>query len=189
MKYDEASERLRDYRRQIAETRTRMRDLQKDLEPQPVEDHAFRTGDGEVRLSELFGAREDLFLIHNMGASCPYCTLWADGYNGTYPHLASRAAFVVASPDPPTVQEKLAASRGWRFPMVSDEGVRFAAVMGYTENGNPLPGVSVLKKTNGAITRVADARFSPGDDFCVVFHFFDLIPEGRGTWAPRFKYG
>ena len=73
----------------------------------------------------------DLFVIHNMGRSCPNCTLWADGFNGIYPHIADRAAFVVASPDPPDVQQSFAASRGWRFPMVSHQGSSFAADMGY----------------------------------------------------------
>jgi predicted dithiol-disulfide oxidoreductase (DUF899 family) len=188
MDYRKGSERLAEYRNQIAETRARMRELQSDLEPQPVEDHAFQTTNGAVRLSELFGGKDDLFVIHNMGKSCPYCSLWADGYNGTYDHLASRAAFVVASPDPPDAQLKFAASRGWRFPMVSDRDKRFAAAMGYVEDGRPVPGVSVFRRRNGAVVRVSDTRFSPGDDFCAVYHFLDLIPEGRGAWSPKLRY-
>jgi predicted dithiol-disulfide oxidoreductase (DUF899 family) len=186
--YREASARLNEYRREIAATRAKMRALQKQTLPEPVRDHSFGTNDGEVRLSQLFGAREDLFVIHNMGASCPYCTLWADGYNGTYEHLANRAAFVVASPDPPEAQRKLAEKRGWRFRMVSDTDRRFAEAMGYLDEGALLPGVSVFRKRNGGIVRVSDARFSPGDDFCSLWHFFDLIPEGRDGWAPRFSY-
>ena len=188
MGYRKASARLNEYRREIAETRAKMRALQKEILPEPVRDHIFETSNGEVRLSELFGAREDLFVIHNMGTSCPNCTLWADGYNGAYDHLASRAAFVVSSPDPAAVQQKFAASRGWRFPMVSDPEQKFAEAMGYLENGTLLPGVSVFKKRNGGIVRVSDTRFSPGDDFCAVWHFIDLIPEGRDGWSPRFKY-
>jgi len=37
--------------------------------------------------------------------------------------------------------------------------------------------------------RVSDAPFSPGDDFCNVWHFFDLMPEGPGAWQPKHKYG
>lgn len=70
-----------------------------------------------VRLSDLFGRHEDLMVVHNMGSSCPGCTLWADGYNGVHHHVVTRAAFVVSSPDPPDVQEAFAASRGWRFLM------------------------------------------------------------------------
>jgi predicted dithiol-disulfide oxidoreductase (DUF899 family) len=72
--------------------------------------------------------------------------------------------------------------------MVSDPEKRFAAAMGYIEDGALLPGVSVFKKRNGGVVRVSDARFSPGDDFCSLWHFFELIPEGRDGWAPRFSY-
>ena len=57
--------------------------------------------------------------------------MWADGFNGVYDHLAALAAFVVASPNPVEVQKRFAASRGWRFPMVSYGGHRFAKDMGY----------------------------------------------------------
>ena len=45
-------------------------------DPQPVEDYAF-VGPGDVprKLSDLFGDKDDLVLIHNMGSRCPYCTL------------------------------------------------------------------------------------------------------------------
>jgi predicted dithiol-disulfide oxidoreductase (DUF899 family) len=62
--------------------------------------------------------------------------MWADGYNGIHHHIATRAAFVVSSPEPPEVQRKFAASRGWKFPMISHAGSTFAADMGFrTSNG------------------------------------------------------
>jgi len=75
----------------IAEIRGRMREAQASVEPEPVRDYEFTTPDGPVRLSQLFGDKRDLFVIHNMGRSCPACTLWADGFNGSYPHIADRA--------------------------------------------------------------------------------------------------
>ena len=45
--------------------------------------------------------------------------------------IADRAAFVIASPDPPDVQRSFAAGRGWRMSMVSHQGSSFAADMGY----------------------------------------------------------
>ena len=188
MRYREGSRKLGAYRKRIAALRQRMRAVQQSIEPQPVDDYTFASPKGPVRLSQLFGDKRDLIVIHNMGSHCPYCTLWADGYNGTYEHLANRAAFVVASPDPPEAQGKLAEKRGWRFRMVSDTDRRFAEAMGYLDEGALLPGVSVFRKRNGGIVRVSDARFSPGDDFCSLWHFFDLIPEGRDGWAPRFSY-
>src|SRR6266481_1402041 len=82
MQYQDTSERLTQYRRQISDLRGKIRELQQSAEPQAVMDYTFATPDGPVRLSQLFGDKASLFVIHNMGAGCPYCTLWADGFNG-----------------------------------------------------------------------------------------------------------
>ena len=190
MNYQSTAERLNDYRRQIAELRQKMRAAQAEIEPEPVKDYAFRGANGAtVKLSELFGEKGTLFVVHNMGASCRYCTLWADGFNGVFEHLRSRAAFVVSSPDAPEKQQAFAASRGWRFPMVSTVGTTFAQDMGYWQDNRAMPGVSVFKRAGDEILRVADTAFSPGDDFCGVWHFLDLIPEGATGWQPQYKYG
>ena len=104
MNYRESSARLADYRRQIAEIRDKMRHAQAAAQPEEVPDYVFANADGAVRLSELFTDKPDLIVIHNMGASCRHCTLWADGFNGIYDHLANRAPFVVSSPDAPDTQ-------------------------------------------------------------------------------------
>jgi predicted dithiol-disulfide oxidoreductase (DUF899 family) len=188
MGYRETSQRLGQYRAEIAGLRKKMRSLQQEIEPQEVADYELATGAGTVRLSELFGDKDSLFVIHNMGAGCPYCTLWADGFNGVLPHLENRATFVVASPDAPATQEKFKAGRGWRFRMVSHQGTSFAADMGYRGENGFLPGVSVFKRQNGKMLRVGDTAFGPGDDYCSLWHFFDLLPEGSGDWRPRFAY-
>ena len=82
MRYQDTSERLAQYRRQISDLRGKIREVQQSVEPQEVMDYTLATRDGPVRLSQLFGDKASLFVIHNMGASCPYCTLWADGFNG-----------------------------------------------------------------------------------------------------------
>jgi predicted dithiol-disulfide oxidoreductase (DUF899 family) len=189
MNYRETSARLAECRRQIAELRAQMREIQAAGEPQAVTDYVFCNSAGALRLSALFGDKPDLIVIHNMGAACPSCTLWADGFNGIYDHLGSRAAFVVSSPDPPDAQRKFAASRGWRFPLVSHQGSSFAADMGYrAEDGGWLPGVSVFRRAEHRILRVADTGFCPGDDFCALWHLFDLIPGGAGDWRPQYRY-
>jgi predicted dithiol-disulfide oxidoreductase (DUF899 family) len=165
-----------------------MRVLQKDAEPKAVENYRFATTDGPVRLSQLFGDKEYLFVIHNMGKSCPNCTMWADGFNGVLPHLENRAAFVVSSPDDPGTQRAFAATRGWRFRMVSHQGTSFAADMGYRNESGWLPGVSVFRRVADRIFRVSDAPFDEGDDFCTVWHLFDLLPEGAAGWRAKFNY-
>jgi predicted dithiol-disulfide oxidoreductase (DUF899 family) len=189
MEYRTASEKLAAYRKEIAGVRAKMRALQATVEPHEVRDYELAGAAGPVRLSALFGAKRELFLIHNMGRSCPNCTMWADGFNGLYPHLADRGAFVVSSPDPPEVQKAFAASRGWRFPMVSHRGTSFAADMGYaSESGGWLPGISVFRHDGARIWRVADTRFDQGDDFCPVWHILDLLPEGPAGWRAKFEY-
>lgn len=190
MTYAEGSRRLTVYRRRIAALRRQMRSVQGRIEPRPVSDYTFATARGAKRLTELFGSKRDLFIIHNMGSRCPYCTLWADGYSGLYRHLASRAAFVLSSPDPPAVQQRLAMSRGWRFPMVSHQGTTFAADMGFrSKSGGWLPGISAFRRQGKGVVRLADAPWAPGDDFCSLWHVLDLLPEGPAGWQPQLRYG
>ena len=113
-----------------------------------VKDYEFATLKGPVKLSVLFGDKRDLFVIHNMGLTCPNCTMWADGFNGLFPHVADRAAFVVSSPDAPEKQAAFAQSRGWKFPMVSDATKTFAGDMGFlSDKGQAQPGVSAFQRT------------------------------------------
>jgi predicted dithiol-disulfide oxidoreductase (DUF899 family) len=72
--------------------------------------------------------------------------------------------------------------------MISYRDTSFGEDMGYRVDGQAKPGVSVFKRRGGKIVRVADTSFSPGDDFCGVWHLLDLIPEGAAGWQPKFKY-
>jgi len=189
VKYPEAHKKLEAAREKISKLRQEIRDISKDVEPQTVEDYELHNADGAVKLSELFGGKDDLIVIHNMGASCPACTMWADGFNGILDHLQARAAFVVVSPDPPSTQRKFAAGRGWRFPMASHQGTEFAADMGYrSPEGKWRPGVSAFRKQDGKVVRVNDTGLGPYDDFNAAWHLFALLPDGTKDWWPKFKY-
>ena len=189
MKYATGSEQIRAYRREIAAIRQKMRATLASTEPQEVNDYEFATLDGPLRLSTLFGTQQDLMVVHNMGSGCPACTMWADGYNGVHHHVITRTAFVVSSPDTPAAQKKFADGRGWKFQMVSHAATSFAADMGYrSEHGGWLPGISAFKLEGSKILRVSDAAWSPGDDFCTAWHFFDLLADGAAGWKPKFNY-
>ena len=183
-------------RAEITALQAELRTLQGQAEPQVVEDYLLDGWDGPVRLSALFGDKRDLILIHNMGIGCTSCTMWADGFNGVYEHLAARAAFVVASPNPVEAQRKFAAGRGWRFPMISYQGSRLAEDLGYREGGDPVdvklggwnPGVSVLRREDGRIRRLSNTDFGPWDGFCVVYHLFELVPDLDPDWTPSYSY-
>ncbi len=178
MNYAATRERLREYRAKIAGLRSEMRATQAAVEPETVRNYVFTTPAGEVRLSQLFADKPDLFVIHNMGTTCPSCTMWADGFNGVYQHLSDRAAFVVISGDAPSVQRRFAADRGWRFPMASCQDNSFSADMGFSSPEERVsPGVSVFRRNGDQIVRVSDAEFDDHDDFCAVWHFMDLLPD------------
>ena len=142
-----------------------------------------------VSFSSLFGDQQDLIVIHNMGASCVYCTLWADEFNGALPHLQNRAAFVVISPDAPEAQQRFAQERGWKFPMVSSQGTTFKEDMGFQTAKGVMPGISTFHRhADGSITSVASDFFGPGDSYNSVWHVFDLLHDGVNGWEPQYRY-
>ncbi|MDE2817636.1 MAG: DUF899 family protein [Chloroflexota bacterium] len=178
----------------LERAKQRLVELRRRMPAEPVADYELAGPDGSVKLSAMFGDKSDLIVVHNMGSGCPYCTLWADGFNGVLSHLESRAAFVVVSPDAPEVQQRLAGKRGWRFRMVSAEGTTFIEDMGFGSeeehyDSHAMPGVSAFHKNpDGAIVRVARDFFGPGDLYCGVWHLFDLLRDGPGDWEPKFDY-
>ncbi len=155
-----------------------------------VEDYRFQTSAGERRLSDLFGDKDDLIVVHNMGKQCSYCTLWADGFVGLLPHILDRTAFVLSSPDSPAVQDAFASSRGWPYQMLSTEGSSFAKDMGYAdEEGRVMPGYSTFRRrADGSILRVNKDYFGPGDSYCGVWPFFENLADGADGWQPKFTY-
>jgi len=182
------SDNLNTLRQRFLDARTELTAAQKKREPETVVDYTFAVSGKSVTLSELFGNKNDLFVIHNMGTSCAYCTLWADGFNGVFDHWQDRASVVISSPDTVATQQQFKTDRNWRFTMVSTADNTFASDMGYRNEQGYHPGVSVFSKTVDGIKRVADTPFGPGDDFCAVWHLFDLLPEGNNGWQPKFSY-
>jgi predicted dithiol-disulfide oxidoreductase (DUF899 family) len=181
--------RIVELRARLHETRQALRQELAETAQAGVGDYVFQTPAGAVTLKALFGDRRDLFVVHNMGTGCNSCTMWADGLNGFYPHIRDRASLVVASPDTPAVQAEFAASRGWKFPMVSTKGTTFSADMGFaTAKGSPMPGVSAFQQKDGQVSRVSASPFDDYDDFCMAWRFFDLLPEGADGWRPKKSY-
>ena len=171
--------------------RDRLLEAKRNLKPLEVKDYELTGSLGEkVLLSQLFGDRSELMVIHNMGKKCVYCTLWADGLNGLVKHLENRAGFVVMTPDDPETQSKFARDRGWTFKMYSTEGSQFTHDMGYEpEPKVHWPGVSFFRKdADGKIFRTAKDTFGPGDLYCSVWHLLDLLPNGQNDWEPKYHY-
>ncbi|GJM18732.1 MAG: hypothetical protein DHS20C14_09450 [Phycisphaeraceae bacterium] len=174
----------------VMDAKAALRDAQAKAKPQPVDDWEFKATDGSpVRLSALFGDKDDLILVHNMGKGCVYCTHWADGFRGHAEAIADRAAFVLCSNDDPKTTADFAASRGWNYTCVSGAGSDFARTMGYMDDkGNPHPGISAFRKNaDGSIVRTGTTPIGPGDDFCPTWPMFDLLGGANG-WEPKYDY-
>ena len=174
---------------ELVERSQALADLKRRMPREPVTDYVLAGWNGPVKLSDLFRGKPDLIVIHNMGKGCRYCTLWADGFNGVWKHLADRAGFVVCSPDSPETQREFAKSRGWQFPMVSGSGSLFIQDMGFRGEKSWEPGVSTFQRTaDRGIVRVARAGFGPFDHFCSVWHLIALLGDGVQEWEPRYQY-
>lgn len=181
---------VRELERKLAEVQRELAAARASATPEPVRDFLLTdTAGGSVRLSDLFGERRELLVIHNMGKRCVYCTLWADGLVSMVPHIESRAALVLASPDPPEVVGEFARGRRWPYRCVSTVGSEFSKTMGYEVNGSPMPGVSAfVKRDDGSILRTGSSPFGPGDQFCPIWHLWELLPGDPMGWAPRYQY-
>jgi predicted dithiol-disulfide oxidoreductase (DUF899 family)/predicted enzyme related to lactoylglutathione lyase len=175
---------------EIMDKKKKLAQLRKSVPEQQVKNYLFSSSDKQgITLLELFADKDELIVIHNMGKSCSYCTMWADGFNGVYEHLVQKASFVLSTPDAPEVQEDFAASRGWVFPIVSTKGTTFKEDLGFLIDGYYYPGVSTFRKDKeGNIYHHTKASLGPGDDYNVVWHLFDLLPSGSEDFQPKKNY-
>jgi predicted dithiol-disulfide oxidoreductase (DUF899 family) len=178
--------------RQIEDLKQQLSEARRKSPSEPIQNYQLRSASGElVALGDLFADKDDLLVIHNMGRGCVYCTMWADGLVSILPHLESRTAVVVISPDDPATQHAFAASRNWPFRMISAAGTTFIRDLDFADDeGNVMPGVSALhREPNGSIVRTGRDEFGPGDDYSPPWRFFDLLKGGAGDWEPKYQYG
>lgn len=69
------NEAIRKLEMEIYELKQQLSKLRTEATPEPVADYTFQTATGDATWADLFGDKVHLFLIHNMGESCDYCTL------------------------------------------------------------------------------------------------------------------
>ena len=147
--------------------------------------YTLNTPEGQKQLADLFGDKDELVLIHNMGESCSYCTMWADTLQSSLPYLRTRAQVVLVSPDDPNRQSEIAKERGWDFPMLQDVDKEFTTDMGFNSAHGVMPGASTFKKQpDGTVVRTGKTFFGPLDDFNPVWHFWSLLGTPEGEWHP-----
>ena len=172
------------------EINKRLNELLKNTALGETEDYRLHGPNGDTTaLSDLFGDKSDLIVIQNMGQSCRYCTMWADGFMGVKQHLEDRAAFALVSPDSPSEQQAFSKSRGWTFRILSSRGTPFKKDLGFeSETGDQSPGVSTFRREGTKLINIANDFFGPGDSYCAVWHLYDLLHGGADGWEPQYEY-
>ncbi len=181
-------------------------------------DYAFEEWDGgagatrAVALSELFGARDALFLYSFMWVPqsqglgfvgpCPSCTSIIDGIDGQVPHIEARIAFAVASAGPARELREHGDARGWRHSrLLCAAGSSYSVDYGAQDaDGAQWPLATVFVRRGGRIhhfwsSELWAAERDGGQDprhvdfMWPMWAIFDRTPEGRGDFHPAFRYG
>ena len=183
-----STDRIVELERKIGALTAELTSLRKASPGTPVPDYVFRTQSGEATLRYLFGDRDSMLVIHNMGQGCRYCTLWADGFNGLLPHLESVLAVVLVSKDPPEVQRKFANSRGWRFRLASHGGGDYIREQGVMEGSDNVPGAVLYQRSGDAVLRRNACVFGPGDLYCAMWGLLGLAGLDAADWTPQYHY-
>ena len=183
-----SNERIIELEQNIGKLIAELNALRKTNPGTPVPNYTFATLTGQVTLLELFGGKDKLLAIHNMGQGCRYCTLWADGFNGLLPHLESALSVVLLSKDPPEVQRRFANARGWRIRLASHGGGVYMREQSVVNEEDNYPGAVVYERDGDTILRKSACEFGPGDIYCVMWSLLGLAGLGEDEWTPQYTY-
>lgn len=172
-------------------------------------DYVFDGVDGPVRLSELFGDKDTLYLYNFMyrpgeqglplEVPCPSCTSIIDAVDGVARHLTRTVAFAVVAKVPLERFRAWGDERGWRFaPLLSSAGNTFNRDY-LAEDGNEMqkPVASVFTKRDGTIrhfwsSELLNAPTEAGEhprhvDYMWPFwKMLDSTPAGRTVTEPTY---
>jgi predicted dithiol-disulfide oxidoreductase (DUF899 family) len=175
--------------------------------------YVFDTSSGKQTLAELFEGRSQLIVYHFMfgpdwNEGCPSCSLLADHFDGSLPHLNARdVTLVVVSRAPLAQIEAFKKRMGWKFKWVSSYATDFnydyhvsftkeAKASGgveynYTKQEFPSdegPGASVFyKDTVGEVLHTYSTYGRGLDIFVGAYNFLDMAPKGRDEGGLAFS--
>lgn len=186
-------ERITALQKEIFEKQKEINQLKLEQKPELVKNYTFQDKDGNaINLKELFNGTDELLLIHNMGKSCVYCTMWADVISGMHHIISNRVKIVLTTPDDVATMKAFAENRNWKMPYFSYHGTDFSKDLGfaYDKEGRRwyMPGVSALILKEDNIFRTAYDFFGPGDMYCPPWQLFELLPRGNNGWQPKYVY-
>jgi predicted dithiol-disulfide oxidoreductase (DUF899 family) len=167
--------------------------------------YVFDGGNGKVTLADLFAGKSQLIVYHFMfgpgwAEGCPSCSLLADHFDGSVPHLAARDVTLAVVSRAPIEQIAAFQTRmGWRFPWVSsyandfnrdyhvsftkDEVAKGEMYYNYVNQNFPSeegPGVSVFYKDAAGNIFHTYSSYGRGLDIMIgAYNWLDIAPKGR----------
>ena len=188
--HPETNPEIRKLEHEIAEKKAALAKLIQAEKGKEIQEYTFLDKNNiSISLAELFGTKTELIIVFYMGIKCKYCTLWADNYNGISAPLNNRAAFAVISHETPDEQTKIKASRNWNFEMYSRMNNSFAQDLGFADSKNsPSPGIASFSLKGDKIFIHHRTLFGPGDNYCNMWDFINILPSGLNDWQPKYNY-
>ena len=169
------------------------------------EDYAFKSPNGMVRLSQLFGDKDTLVIYSMMFGpqrerACPMCTAMLTSWDGTARNLRERVALAVTARSPIERLLDFKRERGWQnLQMYSDINGDYTRSY-VSADDDDIPGLSVFTRGDGAVRHFWSGEMSgemadPGQDprgapdLDPLWTILDLTPSGRGAaWYPKLEY-
>lgn len=185
---ESANARISAMEAKLYEMTLELNELRKVAVSTEVPNYSFATLAGPSSLLELFADKQKLLVIHNMGQSCRYCTLWGDGFNGLVDHLESVMSVVLVSKDAPQLQREFANSRGWRFRLASHAGGKYIEEQTVMDGSTNMPGAVVYERDGEKIMRRSSSVFGPGDLYSPMWNLLGLAGMTEADWTPQFRY-
>jgi len=174
--------------KEISEQVVKLESLRKQASAVPVKNYTFQTPGGKISLLDMFGKKDKLIVIHNMGQGCRFCTSWADAINGSLAHVESAFSVYLVSKDPVDVQRNFALSRQWGFQMASHGGGEYIQEQSVEAGEDNMPGIVCYERKGDQIFRKNSSAFGPGDLFNPLFHIVSLGGIGLEEFTPQYSY-
>ena len=159
----------------------------------------------QTPFADLFAPGKDSLFIYSFmyapdGDPCPACTSLLDALNGSAPHIRDKMNFAVVAKAPIGQIRDWANGRGWsNLRLLSSNGNSYNTDYGAESDGGQLPAINIFRKTADGIfhTYNAELFYAPteegqhprhADSIWPLWTVFDLTPDGRDGWFPKYAY-
>ena len=159
----------------------------------------------EIKLSELFGSKNILFLYSfmyspDMDAACPMCTSLIDGLDGQMIHIEQHVSLAIVAKHTLETIHQHAEERGWsRLRLLSSAKNSFNVDYFGEVDGRQITNANVFVREGDSIRHfwgsemtlapmIKDGNMRHLDLIWPLWNVLDMTPAGRGQWYPALKY-